>query len=105
MHFALNIFIVFLVLIVGWLLFFAWLVGLVFRTLWTVLSRLTGMGNRPWPARPNTQRCAGLRCGAPNPASANFCRRCGASLNRSAVKRQIFSSATRRPWASSPFSQ
>jgi ribosomal protein L40E len=102
-HFALHIFAVILILSAGWALFVIWVFGMIFRGLAIGFSRLTGLGNRR-PVTLHTQRCPGFRCAAANPVTANFCRRCGSSLSRPAMKRQSFNSAAGNRLASSPIS-
>jgi len=103
-HLGVNIFAFLLMLVLGWILFFAWVVGLIFRGIWRGFSSLTG--NSPRTLSSNAKRCPGFRCGAENPPAANFCRRCGASLSISAAgaaARTRSDSASRR-WVSSTIS-
>src|SRR5580704_14401491 len=104
MHFAFQIFAILVILILGWLLFVAWVFGIVFRALWNVFSRITGLGKHSRVTAFNPRRCARFRCGAANPAPANYCRRCGAPLTHSAAMRQPFNTIASRRWASSPIS-
>lgn len=88
-HVAVHIFAFFAFLAVGWTLFFAWIVGLICRTLWLGFSRLTGRPMpRPVTAKVTSRVCTRLRCRASNPPQANFCRRCGAGLTPAPVRRQ-----------------
>ncbi|MGD0389114.1 MAG: hypothetical protein ABSC42_09185 [Tepidisphaeraceae bacterium] len=103
-HFAIHIFVLIVVLAVGWALFFAWVIGVVFRGLWFGISRLTGIGSHRRAAQLKTRQCSRFRCGATNPAQANFCRRCGSSLIRPAVRRQTGRGADSGRWASPPIS-
>jgi ribosomal protein L40E len=81
-HFAVHIFVVVVVLVVGWALFFAWLIGTIFHQLWLGFSRLTGIGPRRRLAQTAARNCPRVRCGAINPPEANFCRRCGSPMIR-----------------------
>jgi ribosomal protein L40E len=103
-HLFANIFVLLLILGAGWLLFVAWILGMIVRGIWTTVSRVTGIKPPPQTIRPIIRKCEAFRCGAANPPSANFCRRCGTSLARPAMKRPSFNSAARRQWASSPVS-
>jgi len=103
-HVFANIFVFMIVLAAGWLLFVAWLLGLIVRAIWTTISRVTGIRLPPTTIRPIARKCEAFRCVAANPPSANFCRRCGTSLLRPAANRTISNSAARRQWASSPVS-
>jgi hypothetical protein len=103
-HLGFNIFVFFLMLVLGWILFFAWLVSLIFRGIWRGFSSLTG--NNPRTLSSDAKRCPGFRCGAENPPAANFCRRCGASLSISTAgpARSSANPAASRRWVSSTIS-
>ncbi|MGD0140352.1 MAG: hypothetical protein ABSD28_15895 [Tepidisphaeraceae bacterium] len=103
-HFAIHIFALIVVLAVGWALFFAWVIGQIFRGLWLGVSRLTGVGNQRQTAQPGARQCGRFRCGAMNPPQANFCRRCGSSLIQPAARRQAGRPADSERWASPPIS-
>jgi ribosomal protein L40E len=68
------------------MLFVVWLAAMILRGIWLAISRclgfLTGQPRRE--AVEAAVRCAALRCGAYSPAGANYCRRCGAPMNRAA---------------------
>jgi hypothetical protein len=106
MHIAFNIFAFVLVLAFGWMLFVVWLFGVIFRGIWRGFSGLFGTTS---PSRPRTvgsdaRRCPGYRCGAANPLSANFCRRCGSPMNYPLPRTQPRNSTATGRWASSPIS-
>jgi ribosomal protein L40E len=99
------IFVMIAVFVAGWVVFALWLVATILRVVWKGFSRLAG-----WPAprrmrRHDDRMCQAYRCGAMNPARANYCRRCGAMLIANAsTRRQNFAPAVGRRWASSPVS-
>jgi len=103
-HFVLNIFFFFLIIGAGWFLFVAWVLGMIVRTVWIAFSRVTGVVKPPRMPPAITRKCAAFRCGAANPAAANFCRRCGAPFARAAAKPQNSNVKNTRAWASSPIS-
>jgi|GEM_PF-1511107 len=85
---TLHIFGFFAIVALAWVLFFLWIVSLAFRGIWCGFVRLSGLAARTAKLSTKPRRCTRLRCLAVNPPQANFCRRCGASLTRSAVGRQ-----------------
>jgi ribosomal protein L40E len=103
-HFAIHMFVLIAVLVVGWALFFVWVIGQILRGLWFGVRRLTGIGGHRGAAQVKTRQCSRFRCGATNPSQANFCRRCGSSLIRPAVRPQTGRPADSQRWASPPIS-
>ncbi|MGD0768157.1 MAG: zinc-ribbon domain-containing protein [Tepidisphaeraceae bacterium] len=97
-------FLLVVLLVVGWALFFAWVIGQICRVLWLGVSRMTGLGSRSHAAQLGTLPCSRFRCGATNPPQANFCRRCGSPLLRPAPQRQTGRPADSERWASRPIS-
>ena len=97
MHLAINIVVVFFMLAMGWIIFFAWLIGAICRGVWRGVTRISGTSSRPRSAMPmnapGQQRCRRVRCRAINPPQANFCRRCGTPLAFGAPPRSQGSSA------------
>jgi ribosomal protein L40E len=87
-HLAINFFFLVIILMVGWFLFFCWLLGTICKLIWRGFSRATGVGPRPRPAVFRMPRCPRLRCRAVNPPEANFCRRCGTALTRTMAVRR-----------------
>jgi hypothetical protein len=87
------------ILALAWVLFFLWIIGLIFRGIWLGFTRLTGLTIPTARFSTKPRRCTRLRCLVVNPPQANFCRRCGSSLTRSAVGRQT--SENSRRWVSS----
>lgn len=83
-----HLFGIFAIIALAWVLFFCWIVGLVFRALWMGVLHLTGMASRPPRMSAKPRRCTHVRCLTMNPPQANFCRRCGSSLTRSANVRE-----------------
>jgi ribosomal protein L40E len=78
---AIHIFGFVLILIMGWVVFILWLIGQIFRGIFWGISGILRGGRRSMAPRSEFRRCTRLRCSAQNPAQANFCRRCGASLS------------------------
>lgn len=82
------IFIFFLVIVVTAVLFCGWIILTMVRLTFRGIGALFGPGAtdqngkpRPVQARAsNLVRCPTPRCGAMNPVSARFCRRCGRGL-------------------------
>jgi ribosomal protein L40E len=109
MHLALNMVAFLMVLVVGWVLFFCWVIAFVFRTLFSVLRGFLRPRSRNWTfprSAATAQRCPGLRCGATNPPAANFCRRCGSPMNRAYAARPSATAGARNRsrWVSSQVS-
>lgn len=103
-HLAVNFFVFIFVAIGAFGLFVAYLIGQICRGIFLAFSRLTGTGNRYRIPPMHTRRCSRLRCGARNPAEANYCRRCGSPLGRPFARTQPDRQAANRKWVSSSVS-
>jgi len=77
--FVLHILFLVAVLIVAWVLFLGWVIWAVVRG----ILRMVGLIRRDNGSGPGSC-CPRFRFGASNPAGANFCRRCGTPLRKSA---------------------
>jgi hypothetical protein len=78
-EFALTVLIFFGVIAIAFVLFMVWLVVSVIRLIVQAMMPRRLRAPRP-PVRPAFIRCRGDGCGADNPGSARFCRRCGREL-------------------------
>jgi ribosomal protein L40E len=78
--FALIMFIIVAVLIVTAVLFGTWVVVSIMRGAFRTANWVLHGGRRPTFARPNDSICTRAGCGAVNPVTARFCRRCGQQI-------------------------
>lgn len=70
--------------------FILWVIVLILRGVGRGLGRLAGMAmGQPRVTAGGLRCCVRVRCGAVNPASANFCRRCGTPLMRGTNRRRV----------------
>jgi hypothetical protein len=84
MHLALNIFILLAFIVIGWILFVVWLIGILISGIVRGARRAFGM-NTTQRGEFTSRRCPRLRCRTDNPGGANYCRRCGARMVRNIV--------------------
>jgi hypothetical protein len=88
--FIFDVFLLGGIMVIAWVIFAIWLVALVLKTIFRAFG-LIGRAIIPVGAigggagmrqsdRQGVRPCNRIRCGAANPASAKFCRRCGAPL-------------------------
>lgn len=66
-------------------LFTIWLVALVVRWMWRLVMGGTSRSSYSSKGVLDTRMCSRDRCRAVNPSQAQFCRRCGTSLNDAAA--------------------
>lgn len=71
-----EFFLVIVLLVLAWVIFVIWLVGVLVRVVFRGLGLFRGNAGKRSPM----MLCNRLRCGANNPVRANFCKRCGSPL-------------------------
>jgi ribosomal protein L40E len=79
---VLHIFAFLIIVAITLLVFVAWVIGMVVRTFVGAIRSIFGHSR---PPQISQRQCSRLRCGAPNPLQANYCRRCGTQLVRVSV--------------------
>jgi ribosomal protein L40E len=78
--FTVTMFIIITIVVVATMLFGAWIVVSILRGLFRGVGWVLHGGRCSSSRRPAGYICARAGCGAVNPASARFCRRCGQQI-------------------------
>jgi ribosomal protein L40E len=103
-HLLFNLLVFVALSIMAFGLFCAFLIGRIFRGIFAIFSRLTGVKYQYRMPQINAKRCMHLRCGARNPPEANYCRRCGSPLPRPFTQTAASAQPAGRKWVNSSVS-